>query len=262
MSSPSPPRRAVSPPPATCVAASWGHHLTLSHVEGSSDSDYDEQALNNEEDDEESAASGSEVEDFTRGKRRRQRIHFDVERLQTVYHLPLKTAAKRLGICEAALKRICRRNFIQKWPYRQLSSVRRRITELNDRRADMVANCGDRLEHSTRREFQEHSSFVTPEQLDIKLQQLEEEQDQIIRLAHQPRLPAQSVRSCTTTSCQQNLQDQQEQQRPILNQKRIVHRRGGQSTIADLPPLDLGRVDREFPLLLLANVCESIRAYI
>ncbi|CAI5716607.1 unnamed protein product [Peronospora farinosa] len=229
-----------------------------------SDSDYEEQSLNNEEDDEEeeeSAASGSEVEDFTRGKRRRQRIHFNVEQLQTVYYLPLKTAAEQLGICEAALKRICRRNFIQKWPYRQLSSVRRRITQLEDRRADMVANHGDRLEHFTRREFQEHTSFVTPEQFDIKLQQLEEEENQIIRLAHQPRLPTQSVRSCTTTSCQQNLQEQRELQRPILNEERIVHSNGIQSTIADLPPLDLDRVDREFPLLLLANVCDSVRAY-
>ncbi|RMX64804.1 hypothetical protein KXD40_009422 [Peronospora effusa] len=96
MSSPSPARRAVSPPPTTCVATSCGHHLTSSHEEGSSDSDYEEQSLNNEEDDEEeeeSAASGSEVEDFTRGKRRRQRIHFNVEQLQTVYHLPLKTVS-------------------------------------------------------------------------------------------------------------------------------------------------------------------------
>ncbi|CAI5727398.1 unnamed protein product [Peronospora farinosa] len=225
---------------------------------------HEEQSLNNEEDDEEeeeSAASGSEVEDFTRGKRRRQRIHFNVEQLQTVYYLPLKTAAEQLGICEAALKRICRRNFIQKWPYRQLSSVRRRITQLEDRRADMVANHGDRLEHFTRREFQEHTSFVTPEQFDMKLQQLEEEENQIIRLAHQPRLPTQSVRSCTTTSCQQNLQEQRELQRPILNEERIVHSNGIQSTIADLPPLDLDRVDREFPLLFLANVCDSVRAY-
>ncbi|CAI5702600.1 unnamed protein product [Peronospora effusa] len=266
MSPPSPARRAVSPPSTTCVAASCGHHLTSSHEEGSSDSDYDEQALNNEEDDEEeeeeSAASGSEVEDFTRGKRRRQRIHFNVEQLQTVYHLPLKTAAEQLGICEAALKRICRRNFIQKWPYRQLSSVRRRITQLEDRRADMVANHGDRLEHFTRREFQEHTSFVTPEQFDIKLQQLKEEENQIIRLAHQPRPPTKTIGSCTTTSCQQNLQEQRELQRPILNDEQIVHSHGVQSTIANLPPLDLGRVDREFPLLLLANVCESVRAYI
>ncbi|RQM15860.1 hypothetical protein DD237_006695 [Peronospora effusa] len=268
MSSPSPARRAVSPPPTTCVATSCGHHLTSSHEEGSSDSDYEEQSLNNEEDDEEeeeSAASGSEVEDFTRGKRRRQRIHFNVEQLQTVYHLPLKTvsaiAAEQLGICEAALKRICRRNFIQKWPYRQLSSVRRRITQLEDRRADMVANHGDRLEHFTRREFQEHISFVTPEQFDIKLQQLKEDEDQIIRLAHQPRPPTQSIRSFTTTSCQQNLQEQRELQRPILNEERIVHSNGIQSTIADLPPLDLDRVDREFPLLLLANVCDSVQKF-
>ena len=51
-------------------------------------------------------------------------------------------AADRLGICEAALKRICRRNQIYKWPYRQLTSVRRRIAELNDRRADLLSERG------------------------------------------------------------------------------------------------------------------------
>uniref|UniRef100_K3WXP2 RWP-RK domain-containing protein n=1 Tax=Globisporangium ultimum (strain ATCC 200006 / CBS 805.95 / DAOM BR144) TaxID=431595 RepID=K3WXP2_GLOUD len=39
-------------------------------------------------------------------------------------------AAERLGICEAALKRICRRNHIKKWPYRHLQSIRRRMAHL------------------------------------------------------------------------------------------------------------------------------------
>jgi hypothetical protein len=38
-------------------------------------------------------------------------------------------AAHKLGVCEAALKRICRRNNIKKWPFRQLQSVVRRIEE-------------------------------------------------------------------------------------------------------------------------------------
>ncbi|KAF1325973.1 Rwp-rk domain, partial [Globisporangium splendens] len=67
---------------------------------------------------------------YRRGAGSRRRIHFEVNELQELYHLPLKSAAERLGICEAALKRICRRNHIKKWPYRHLQSIRRRMTHL------------------------------------------------------------------------------------------------------------------------------------
>ncbi|CAH0473174.1 unnamed protein product [Peronospora belbahrii] len=247
------------------MTASWGHYPPSSHAGSSSESEYDKQAFNNEEndeDEEESTASDSEAEDFNRGTRRRQRIHFNVERLQTVYHLPLKTAAERLGICEAALKRICRRNLIQKWPYRQLSSVRRRITELNDRRVGIIGQRGvGKPGNDTLCEFQDHLPSVTPEQFNIKLQQLQEEQDQIIRLAHQPRRLAKSVQSSMTISCQQYPKRLQSEKRLIVDEALRDHVMGVQSTIADLPPLDLSRVDRDFPLLFLANVCESVRAY-
>lgn len=62
-----------------------------SHAGNSSDSDHDKPGFSNEEDDEES--SDSETDNLARGKRRRQRIHFDVKELQTVYHLPLKTVS-------------------------------------------------------------------------------------------------------------------------------------------------------------------------
>ena len=35
-----------------------------------------------------------------------------------------------LGVCEAHLKRICRRLDIPKWPYRKLQAINRRIDEL------------------------------------------------------------------------------------------------------------------------------------
>ncbi|KAJ0394836.1 hypothetical protein ATCC90586_007443 [Pythium insidiosum] len=108
----------------------------------------------------------------------RRRLHFDVEELQQYYHLPLKTAAKRLGICEAALKRICRRNQIRKWPYRQLQSLLRRLDEsVPD--SDGAAPPSD--------------SFLLPHELqvkrqhcaeDAKQQQLQVERERIIQAAH------------------------------------------------------------------------------
>ncbi|KAL3659292.1 hypothetical protein V7S43_015563 [Phytophthora oleae] len=268
----------------------WGIQTTLSHTGSNSDSDQEvaevSNASNKTADQKQTVASDSEAEDSTSGKRKRKRIHFNVEHLQTVYHLPLKTvsaaesctdwqknhssyvtAAERLGVCEAALKRICRRNHVHKWPYRQLTSVRRRIAELKDRYAVLIS--GDeggggtavliledahsvlgltdalpvvRGEIFDRRGGQSDSVSVTPAQFHDKLRRLEEEKDQIILSAHQRKRPSESIQPpqlMKTDILMPHLQDRQ----------------------SHLLPLDLNRIDRDFPLLFLANVCESVRAY-
>ncbi|KAG7376726.1 hypothetical protein PHYPSEUDO_012842 [Phytophthora pseudosyringae] len=258
---------AASPRHAALQRTPWTLQAASSHAGSSSDSDQEAEALSDGGNDAveqgESAPSDSEAEDPTHSRKRRQRIHFDVQQLQTVYHLPLKTAAERLGICEAALKRICRRNRIHKWPYRQLSSVRRRIAELKDRRAVMLADVlpVDRLESPERRGVQETPVSVTPAQFDDRLRRLEVEQDQIVRSAHQPRRSRKTVRPSAAPCQHQPQQLQLQQRRPVLDDMLTGHLDGFQSNIADLPPLDLARFDRDFPLLFLANVCESVRAY-
>ncbi|KAE9075150.1 hypothetical protein PF006_g28388 [Phytophthora fragariae] len=214
----------TSPPPrATTSSASASHESfarphpdpTSMYNASSSSSDSahdldaaaprnDEDANDSEEDD--STASASEAEG-TSHRRRRQRIHFGVEQLQTVYHLPLKTAAERLGICEAALKRICRRNRIRKWPYRQLS-----------------------------------------------LRQLEAEQLNIIRSAHHKR------HSKKKNAGRQSAVTSWQQQRPVPGEALTILLHGYDRTAEQPAPLDLRRIDRDFPLLFLANVCESVRA--
>ncbi|CAI5709221.1 unnamed protein product [Peronospora destructor] len=55
---------------------------------------------------------------------------FELSELQKYYHLPLREAARRLGSCEAVVKRVCRRKQIQRWPYRQVSSKLIKIQHL------------------------------------------------------------------------------------------------------------------------------------
>uniref|UniRef100_A0AAV1UKJ9 RWP-RK domain-containing protein n=1 Tax=Peronospora matthiolae TaxID=2874970 RepID=A0AAV1UKJ9_9STRA len=55
---------------------------------------------------------------------------FELSELQKYYHLPLREAARRLGSCEAVVKRVCRRKHIQRWPYRQVSSKLIKIQHL------------------------------------------------------------------------------------------------------------------------------------
>ncbi|TDH69816.1 hypothetical protein CCR75_006445 [Bremia lactucae] len=230
--------------------ALWTHQLAVGRSGLSGESDQKKAMINasSENGCKREEPGVTENEDMSGFRRQRQRIHFNVEQLQTVYHLPLKTAAGRLGICEAALKRICRRNCISKWPYRQLSSVRRRIAEIKDRRALMLAGsqaccCDPQL-----------SLLVTPAQIDEKLQQLEREHDQIIHCAHQPR------RSTATNArpgvCPSDMQLSQEQlhSQPGSGEALTAYLHGGRGE-------RVLRIDQDSSLLFLANVCESIRAY-
>ena len=40
--------------------------------------------------------------------------------LSTYFHLPEKEVAKKLGMCLTSLKKICRQNGINRWPYRKV----------------------------------------------------------------------------------------------------------------------------------------------
>ena len=41
-----------------------------------------------------------------------------MEILETVFHMPLHKACKALGVCATAMKRVCRKLGVKKWPYR------------------------------------------------------------------------------------------------------------------------------------------------
>mmetsp|Transcript_18965 Transcript_18965/g.38532 ORF Transcript_18965/g.38532 Transcript_18965/m.38532 type:complete len:214 (+) Transcript_18965:239-880(+) len=43
-----------------------------------------------------------------------------LELLEQFYGMPLHVAAKRLGICQTAIKKVCRRLGIKKWPYKEM----------------------------------------------------------------------------------------------------------------------------------------------
>jgi len=46
-----------------------------------------------------------------------------ISELQVVFHLPMAEAALKLGVCSTVLKKICRRNGISRWPYRQIRKI-------------------------------------------------------------------------------------------------------------------------------------------
>jgi len=52
------------------------------------------------------------------------------EVLREHFHLPLQSVAKKLGMCTTALKKVCRRLAIAKWPHRQLRGIHKKIAAL------------------------------------------------------------------------------------------------------------------------------------
>jgi hypothetical protein len=52
------------------------------------------------------------------------------EILREHFHLPLQSVAKKLGMCTTALKKLCRRFAIAKWPHRQLRGIDKKIAAL------------------------------------------------------------------------------------------------------------------------------------
>ena len=50
--------------------------------------------------------------------------------LRENFHLPLRTVAKKFGMCTTAFKKLCRRYAIAKWPHRQLRGIDKKIAAL------------------------------------------------------------------------------------------------------------------------------------
>jgi hypothetical protein len=52
------------------------------------------------------------------------------EKLSQYFHLPIMEAAKQLGVCATVLKKICRKNGINRWPHRKVRSIDKSISVL------------------------------------------------------------------------------------------------------------------------------------
>ncbi|KAJ1394981.1 RWP-RK domain-containing protein, partial [Ochromonadaceae sp. CCMP2298] len=65
------------------------------------------------------------------------------------FHLPIVEVAKQLGTCTTALKKICRKNKISKWPYRQIRSITKSIQSLE------MASLNDTLNEELRIQYRQ-----------------------------------------------------------------------------------------------------------
>ena len=58
-----------------------------------------------------------------KSSKRRRTSAQSLEELRKYFYLPIQSVSKELGICTTILKKLCRNNNIQKWPYRQIKSL-------------------------------------------------------------------------------------------------------------------------------------------
>mmetsp|Transcript_20846 Transcript_20846/g.51233 ORF Transcript_20846/g.51233 Transcript_20846/m.51233 type:complete len:218 (+) Transcript_20846:660-1313(+) len=64
-------------------------------------------------------------------------VVLNLEMLEQFYGVPLHVAAKKLGICQTAIKKVCRRLGIKKWPYKEM-----RLPGASDDADESVASYG------------------------------------------------------------------------------------------------------------------------
>ena len=69
-------------------------------------------------------------------------IELSMQELSKYFKMPEKAVAKHLGICLTSLKKICRANGINRWPYRKVRSV----PVLQDERICKLAASRERFE--------------------------------------------------------------------------------------------------------------------
>jgi hypothetical protein len=50
---------------------------------------------------------------------------YTYDHLKQYFHLPMVEAARSLNVCQSYLKKVCRRNNIDRWPYRKIQSFER-----------------------------------------------------------------------------------------------------------------------------------------
>lgn len=55
------------------------------------------------------------------------------ELLQQQFHIPMEEAGRTWGVSTTILKRVCRAFGIERWPYRQIQSARKRIYTLKEK---------------------------------------------------------------------------------------------------------------------------------
>jgi hypothetical protein len=77
-----------------------------------------------------------------------------IEDLRGFFHLPIVEVAKQLGTCTTALKKICRKNKIKKWPYRQIRSITKSIQSLE------MASLNDSLQEELRTQYRDQISTL------------------------------------------------------------------------------------------------------
>jgi hypothetical protein len=83
--------------------------------------------------------------------------HFTMDDLRKYFHLPIIEVAKQLGVCTTLLKKACRRNQIQRWPYRQIRSITKSIHSLETAQRNETIDDTERLKYKNQILHMQHS---------------------------------------------------------------------------------------------------------
>lgn len=73
--------------------------------------------------------------------------NFTFEDLAPYFHLPINEVAVKLNVCATILKKICRKNGIQRWPHRKIKSIDKLIATLEEKEGPLSEETLSEIEH-------------------------------------------------------------------------------------------------------------------
>ena len=141
---PSAPRRdhaLAAPAPAPASPASWPPRDAHTAAAAAADDDDDDGHL--DEAGEAGMDAGAPLEEACHGQPRKQKKDTSIYAISNFFHLPMSAATKQLRIGSTALKKICRRHGIPRWPYRRLRAIEKIIEQLQQTGVLDGADCGE-----------------------------------------------------------------------------------------------------------------------
>lgn len=113
-------------------------------------------------------------------------MRFTKEQLEPLFDVPSKQAAKKLGISNNHLKRMCRRIGIERWPHRKIRSLKRLKERVSGSTVQTIEEEIARLKHEPNSDISDNirgaitMTYKHPNKADIKIESYDSSYDESI----------------------------------------------------------------------------------
>ncbi|MED6206883.1 hypothetical protein PIB30_030765 [Stylosanthes scabra] len=112
---------------ALCTGLEWVEELSddTDDLNASNSDDENEQVADNG-----GGTSGKAPRKISLSEQRERSGKMTLDDFAPYFHIPIEEASRQMNICPTVMKKICRREKLQRWPYRKVKSTAKKISKL------------------------------------------------------------------------------------------------------------------------------------